>query len=272
MVFMNKLPTLCISISKNPSNFGYIVHNAGYRELGLNYYYIPFKINDLKSAIISIRTLGIRGCGVSMPFKEKIIPLLDELDPTVKKIKSVNTIVNEKGILKGYNTDVIGSLEAVKKCHVESNDRILILGSGGVTRAILFALKKLNLKKIFVCSRNSDAKLILKKEFNVDTLSWEERNEFKGDFLINSTPIGMNSMDKPPIVEETIKGFGKVMDVVVSHNDSKLIEIAKKNKSEVSDGKVMSLYQAAEQFRLYTGIPAPINTMKKAFEVYQEEI
>ena len=82
----------------------------------------------------------------------------------------------------------------------------------------------------------------------------------------------MNSIDNPPIVEEAIKGFGKVMDVVVSHNDSKLIEIAKKNKSVVSSGKVMSLYQAAEQFRLYTGIPAPINIMKKAFEEYQEEI
>ena len=73
MMFMNEIPTLCISISKNPSSFGYVVHNAGYKKLKLNYFYMPFKIDDLKSVITSMRVLGIRGCGVSMPFKETVI-------------------------------------------------------------------------------------------------------------------------------------------------------------------------------------------------------
>ena len=78
MMFMNEIPTLCISISKNPSSFGYVVHNAGYKKLKLNYFYMPFKIDDLKSVITSMRVLGIRGCGVSMPFKEKVIPFCEK--------------------------------------------------------------------------------------------------------------------------------------------------------------------------------------------------
>ena len=272
MMFMNEIPTLCISISKNPSSFGYVVHNAGYKKLELNYFYMPFKIDDLKSVITSMRVLGIQGCGVSMPFKETVIPLLDELDPISKKIKSVNTIVNNHGILKGYNTDVVGAFEALKKCNVDSDDVILILGSGGATRSILNALQKLSIKKIFVCSRNSKTALALKDEFGIDVIPWEERNDFNADLLINSTPIGMNTTDPTPLTENAIKKFKKVMDVVVTLKNTKLIEIAIKNNSKVSDGKIMSLYQAAEQFRLYTGMTPPINVMKKAADDYYEEM
>tara|TARA_B100001996_G_C18627563_1_gene580415 strand:- start:578 stop:1396 length:819 start_codon:yes stop_codon:yes gene_type:complete len=272
MRIMNKIPTLCISISKNPSNFGYIVHNAGYKELNLNYFYLPFKIDNLQSAIQSIKTLGIRGCGVSMPFKEAIIPLLDELDPISKKIKSVNTIVNNNGKLKGYNTDVVGAYHSLKKICNNSDDKVLILGSGGVVRSILEALKKIQIKKIFLSSRNSKSAHILKNEFKIDLIPWEERNEFDGDLLINATPIGMNIIDSTPITENNIQNFKKIMDVVVTAKNTKLIEIALKNNSEITDGKTMSLYQAAEQFRLYTGMEPPIDIMKRALVDYYGEM
>jgi len=90
-------PTLCISVAEKPGKFGITVHNAGYRALGLNFLYKTFAINDIKGAIIGVRSLGIRGCSVSMPFKEKVIPFLDRLDPLAKKIGAVNTIVNDNG-------------------------------------------------------------------------------------------------------------------------------------------------------------------------------
>ena len=97
---------ICISISSDPGNFGKIVHNAGYKALGLNWIYIPFKVTNLQDTIKGIRALGIRGCSVSMPFKETVIPFLDKLAPIAKKTKAVNTIVNDNGYLIGSNTDV----------------------------------------------------------------------------------------------------------------------------------------------------------------------
>ena len=105
---------ICISISEKPGNFGKIIHNAGYEALGLNWIYIPFKITNLEDTIKGIRALGIRGCSVSMPFKEKVIKFLDDIDPLANEIGSVNTIVNNNGILKGYNTDFLGFQKSFK--------------------------------------------------------------------------------------------------------------------------------------------------------------
>jgi len=140
-------PTLCISVAEKPGKFGITVHNAGYRALGLNFMYKTFAINDIKGAIIGVRSLGIRGCSVSMPFKEKVIPFLDRLDPLAKKIGAVNTVVNDNGSLVGYNTDVIAVEKSLKQLQIKNDKSIIIFGAGGVSRAILVALKNLKLKK-----------------------------------------------------------------------------------------------------------------------------
>jgi len=103
---INKDTQLCISLAARPGNFGTRFHNFLYRELGLNFVYKAFTTRDLRAAIGGIRALGIRGCAVSMPFKEDCIELVDELDSSARRIMSVNTIVNTDGILKAYNTDL----------------------------------------------------------------------------------------------------------------------------------------------------------------------
>ena len=104
----------CISVAKNPGSFGETVHNAGYKALGLDFQYKAFSSNDISGVIKGVRALGICGCSISMPFKEKVIPLLDELDPLAKKTKAVNTVVNKKSRLIGYNTDVLGVQKCIK--------------------------------------------------------------------------------------------------------------------------------------------------------------
>ena len=104
---INKHTRLCISLAGRPSNIGTRFHNYLYAELGLDYIYKAFTTDDLTAAIAGIRGLGIRGCGVSMPYKEACIPLLDALDPSAKALASVNTIVNDNGFLRGYNTDYL---------------------------------------------------------------------------------------------------------------------------------------------------------------------
>ena len=94
-----------MSLSARPSNFGTSFHNYLYRELNLNYLYKAFRTTSLEDAIRGIRALGIRGCAISMPYKEAVIPLLDKIDPSAGRIKAVNTIVNDSGVLTGFNTD-----------------------------------------------------------------------------------------------------------------------------------------------------------------------
>ncbi len=104
---INKETVMCMSLAARPGNFGTRFHNYLYEELGLAYLYKAFSTQDIVGAIAGVRALNIRGCAISMPFKEACIPLVDELDPSAQAIDSINTIVNTDGHLKAYNTDYI---------------------------------------------------------------------------------------------------------------------------------------------------------------------
>jgi shikimate dehydrogenase len=261
-------PTLCISVAEKPGKFGITVHNAGYRALGLNFMYKTFAINDIKGAIIGVRSLGIRGCSVSMPFKEKVIPFLDRLDPLAKKIGAVNTIVNDNGQLIGYNTDVIAVEKSLKPLQIKNDKDIIIFGAGGVSRAILVALKNLKLKNVTLTNRTKRKGEKLAKEFNVNFIQWSKRENIKADVVINATSIGMvPNIFSSPISKKKIKNSQIVMDVVVTPPKTKLIKIANKQGKITVDGLKLSLYQAFTQFKLYTGRNPPIQVMQKAANI-----
>ena len=264
-------PTLCISVAEKPGKFGITVHNAGYRALGLNFMYKTFAINDIKGVIIGVRSLGIRGCSVSMPFKEKVIPFLDRLDPLAKKIGAVNTIVNDNGQLTGYNTDVIAVEKSLKPLQIKNDNDIIIFGAGGVSRAILVALKNLKLKNITVTNRTTRKGERLAKEFNVNFIQWSKRESVKADVIINATSIGMiPNIFSSPISNNKIKNSQIVMDVVATPPKTKLIKIANKQGKITVDGLKLSLYQAFTQFKLYTGRNPPIQVMQKAARTLYE--
>ena len=264
-------PTLCISVAEKPGKFGITVHNAGYRALGLNFMYKTFAINDIKGVIIGVRSLGIRGCSVSMPFKEKVIPFLDRLDPLAKKIGAVNTIVNDNGKLIGYNTDVIAVEKSLKPLQIKNDNDIIIFGAGGVSRAILVALKNLKLKNITVANRTTRKGERLAKEFNVNFIQWSKRESVKADVIINATSIGMiPNIFSSPISNNKIKNSQIVMDVVATPPKTKLIKIANKQGKITVDGLKLSLYQAFTQFKLYTGRNPPIQVMQKAARTLYE--
>ena len=264
-------PTLCISVAEKPGKFGITVHNAGYRALGLNFMYKTFAIDDIKGAIIGVRSLGIRGCSVSMPFKEKVIPFLDRLDPLAKKIGAVNTVVNDNGRLIGYNTDVIAVEKSLRPLQIKNDKDIIIFGAGGVSRAILVALKNLKLKNITVANRTTRKGERLAKEFNVNFIQWSKRENVKADVIINATSIGMiPNIFSSPISNNKIKNSQIVMDVVATPPKTKLIKIANKQGKITVDGLKLSLYQAFTQFKLYTGRNPPIQVMQKAARTLYE--
>ena len=262
----NNKREIFISISSNPGLFGETVHNAGYNYQKLNYFYKAIRVVNLNKTIEAIKLLNIKGCSVSMPFKEEIIKYLDYLDKDAKIVGAVNTVINKNNTLKGYNTDIFGAYKALQAININCKDSILILGAGGVARAIIIALQKQKISDIFVTNRNLKKAEELSKLFNCKFVSWEKRNNFKSSVLINTTPIGMKNHDySTPIDVKSIKNFDKVMDVVVKKNMTSLIKIAKKMKIPFVTGLYMTFFQAANQYKIYTGIDAPLHHMVEAY-------
>src|SRR5574344_158860 len=129
---INKETVMCMSLAARPGNFGTRFHNFLYEELGLDYLYKAFRTQDIVGAIAGVRALNIRGCAISMPFKEACIPLVDELDPSAQAIDSINTIVNTDGHLKAYNTDYIAIAQLLAAHQVSADLRFSLRGSGGM--------------------------------------------------------------------------------------------------------------------------------------------
>lgn len=262
---IDKNTQLCISISARPSNFGSSLHNAGYQALGLNFIYKACQVSDLAGAIAGVRALGIRGCSVSMPFKESVLPFLDRLDETAQVIGAVNTIVNQDGKLTGYNTDAIGAKMALESLNPSKSESVLVLGAGGVARAILFALRQLGFTKVHVANRNLDRIQALQDILPCEPVRWTDRQNQNFSLIINATSMGMTpDIHLVPIGDSMIRNARAVMDVVVSPLESQLIRQARDLGKQTAPGSMMSLGQAMAQFTLYTGQPAPRQIMEQA--------
>ena len=151
---INKDTQLCISLAARPGNFGTRFHNFLFRELGLNFIYKAFTTRDIGSAIRGVRALGIRGCAISMPFKEACIEYLDELDRSAKRIMSVNTIVNTDGYLKAYNTDYTAVSKLIRSSGIPSSAGFALLGSGGMAKAVACALRDAGFSNGLIVARN----------------------------------------------------------------------------------------------------------------------
>ncbi|MBW8712035.1 MAG: shikimate 5-dehydrogenase, partial [Mycobacterium sp.] len=133
---LNKDTRLCISLAGRPSNIGTRFHNYLYDQLGLDFIYKAFTTTDIVAAIGGVRALGIRGCSVSMPFKQDVIPLVDAVEPSAHAIHSVNTIVNDDGQLTASNTDYIAVQRLIDEHGLRPDDAVLIRGSGGMANAV----------------------------------------------------------------------------------------------------------------------------------------
>src|SRR3989344_4101736 len=265
---LDKDVKLFISIAENPTNFGCTIHNTAFRALGVDAVYIPRKVTatEIKAVMDAIRGLCIGGCGVSMPHKIKVMKYLDRIDEHAKKIGAVNTILNSNGSLEGYNTDYTGAIRALQENYNVKGKRAYVLGTGGVARVLLLALKDLGATEIFVMGRNNQSATRLSEEFQVKALEWDRLNKIEGDILINATPIGTNSKSDCIVNEDTIGKFKAVMDVVVIPLETKLIATARALGLIGIPGHTMALYQATEQFKLYTNRNAPLDVMKRSIE------
>lgn len=253
-MIINKDTQLCISLASRPSNFGTTLHNAAYTALDINFIYKAFGISDITGAIAGVRALNIRGCSISMPFKEAVLPLLDKLDDTARIIGAVNTVVNDAGILTGFNTDAAGAQTALESINLHPNEHVLLLGAGGAARAIMFALRNIGVKKVCVSNRDPKRVQLLNSILVCETIPWEEKQLVNADVLINATSIGMTpEIELSPMNVSYLQRVRAVMDVVVSPMETRLIREARVAGKETVPGYVMSLEQTVIQFMLYTG-------------------
>ena len=261
--------TLCISLASRPSVFGMTIHNAAYEALGLDFLYKACRVTEIGEGMRAVRALGIRGCSLSMPYKQAALPFLDAIDPAAAAIGAVNTVVNDAGVLTGFNTDRAGALVALDAVGVRPTDAALVLGGGGVARAIVHALHERGVTRIMLATRSTDRATEWSRPDPqrpaVELLPWEERDRVACDLLINATPVGMPpEREAMPVTAETVRRVRAVFDVVVRGDDSPLIACARAAGRQVATGVQMTLHQAAEQFRLYTGVDAPLAVMESA--------
>jgi shikimate dehydrogenase len=262
---INKDTVLCMSLSGRPGNFGTRFHNFLYDELQLDFVYKAFTTRDLKAAIHGIRALGIRGCAVSMPFKEACIEFLDELDPTASAISSVNTIVNREGHLKAYNTDYIAVKELLASHGVSPNATFALRGSGGMAKAVACAMRDAGFRSGFVLARNAAAGRALAQSCGFE---WRaDIGALRPELIVNITPIGMSGgaeAEQLAFELDVIDDARIVFDVVAAPAETPVIRAARaRGKSVITGADVIAL-QAVEQFVLYTGVRPSVDQVARA--------
>ncbi|MEZ4225846.1 MAG: shikimate dehydrogenase [Polyangiaceae bacterium] len=262
--------TLCGSLSRYPVGLGRAMHEAGYRALNLPFVYVPFATEDLPGALAGMRALGIRGFGISMPFKLEIMPLLDELDALACQIGAVNTVVNEDGVLRGYNTDADGALRALREVRDVAGRSVVVVGAGGAARAVVYALANAG-ARVRVVNRTEDKARALAEQVGANVpqaVTWARLGPaaFEGaEILVQATSATMSDLGaRSPIPDSALTPDTIVMDIVYKPVRTVLIEAAERRGLQTVDGSRMLLHQACRQFELYTGGPAPLEAMDAA--------
>ena len=267
MTLLNKDMTLCISLSARPSNNGTRFHNHLYEALGLNWIYKAFAPTDLPQAIAGVRGLGIRGCAISMPYKEDVIALVDRMDPSATAIDSVNTIVNDAGVLTAYNTDYSAIAQLIARNELDPAASVLLRGSGGMAKATAAAFRDAGFTDVTLVARNESNGRALADLYG---FRWSaDASDSTADILVNVTPIGMAGGSEEQSLsfsEAAIAAASVVFDVVALPAETPLIAAGRAAGKILITGAEVATLQALEQFVLYTGIRPSAEQVQAAEE------
>ena len=251
-----------------------MLHNSAFQANELDYRYLPFRVaaNDIEPFVRWCQREGVGGLSVTIPHKQSVLPLLTQAEAAAQGIGACNTIVISGEDRIGYNTDYRAAMECIgyglSKLYEEPNPfegrSALLLGSGGVSRAIGWGLAQRRVR-VAISSRNSESAERLARELGGRAVAWEERHSVQPSILVNGTPIGMfPEMDVTPFRKENLDQRTLVFDTVYNPEQTLLIRQAKSIGCPVITGLSMFVRQAAYQYRLFTGKEPPIEAMTKA--------
>lgn len=271
--------TNVVGLIGNPveHSFSPPMHNAAFKALNMDYVYVAFDVlpENLGNAIMGGKALNIKGLNVTISHKINVMEYLNEIDDVARLIGAVNTIDFKN--LKGYNTDGIGAIKAIKEVTPIENKKVILAGAGGASRAISFYLAKENPEEIIILNRNTKKAENLSKDLlnskltdNVKSGSIDEIEKYirDGDILVDSTPLGMypHTEDTPIATSDMMHEDLVVNDIVYNPNETALIKEALKADAKPVYGIKMLLYQGAESFKIWTNQEPPIDVMEKALK------
>ncbi len=243
-----------------------LMHNAAFKTLGLDFCYVPFKVSPeaLQCAVQAIRSLNIHGVNITVPHKEKVIPLLDKVNEEASFIGAVNTVTNTDGILTGYNTDGRGFISSLLEEGISIDGKnIVIIGAGGASRAIGYYLsEKASTLSLLDVDRLKAGKLVsdLNQIRGNVSLIEDIKNAAKPDIIINATPLGLKPEDPLPFDPDLITSGMVICDLV--YKKTCLLKEAEHKGAKTINGSGMLLWQGVLAFELWTGVKPPVEIMR----------
>ncbi|MCL4437126.1 MAG: shikimate dehydrogenase [Thaumarchaeota archaeon] len=253
------------------------MHNFAFQSADLNYVYLAFRVpaKQLSEAVKGLRAINARGFNITIPHKQSVVKLLDDLDELAANLGAVNTVVNENGRLLGTNTDVEGFIRPLLERERSLNDRrVIILGAGGAARACIAGLIQERCTDLVILNRSVDraehmvSDMQRKFTFNAEVAKLDEASLKKKigsrNLIVNTTPIGMYpNLGESPVPRNLIQKDQIIYDIVYKPVKTKLIRYAEDAGATVVYGYEMLVEQAAKAFSLWTGSESPKNSMKR---------
>ncbi len=277
--------TKALGILGNPTShsFSPIIHNAAFEYMNLNYIYIPLpvEIHKIGEGVEALRTFKFLGSNVTTPFKEKVIPYLDEVSELSQKLGAVNTIIHKEGKLTGTTTDGYGFLKSFHEQGFSfTNKSIVLFGNGGAARSLLFTLiMEEKPQQIFMVGRNKEKLQVLadecyaKTNFKVHTLLYQDYSTIQKevDILVNTTSLGMESqIDKSPLSSDQMEPHQIAYDIVYNPEETVFLKNARSKGLKTLGGLGMLVYQGIASFKHWIGEPPPaevyFNALRKVLK------
>ena len=237
------------------------IMNAAFRRENVNAVYLALHAKTLKDLLNCVREIPIHGLSITMPYKESILPYLDNTDSHTTKIGACNTIVRaQDGKLYGFNTDTSGVVRPLERRLSTLQDaKILVLGAGGAARAAVFGLKERG-AEVFILNRSAAPAQKLARRAHARSVKRADLKKYSFDVIVNATPVGMGNTRETPLQEKEINAR-YVFEMIYDPPETRLLQLAKERGAQIIPGIEMFVHQAARQFEIWTGKPAPQDEM-----------
>jgi 3-dehydroquinate dehydratase / shikimate dehydrogenase len=236
------------------------IMNAAMRRENVNAVYLALHAKTLKDLLACVRDIPIHGLSVTMPYKQEIVQHLDNTDSHTTKTGACNTVVRaQDGKLYGFNTDSAGVVRPLERRLPLDKAKILVLGAGGAARAAVFGLKERG-AEVYILNRSVAPAQKLARQAHARSIKRADLKKLAFDVIVNATPVGMGNTKDTPLKENEIN-TKFVFDMVYDPGETKLLTLAKARGAEIIPGLEMFVHQAARQFEIWTGKPAPWDEM-----------